>query len=89
MDQNVDPCHDFYQFSCGGWIKNVQLDEKPTESTTLMFSSKVEKDINNLLAEDVSKNEINSLNLPRKLYRVCMDEGENLGILKVEFFFCV
>ncbi|MGB0007932.1 MAG: M13 family peptidase, partial [Candidatus Sulfotelmatobacter sp.] len=22
MDRTVDPCADFFQYSCGGWIKN-------------------------------------------------------------------
>jgi endothelin-converting enzyme/putative endopeptidase len=22
MDRSVDPCVDFFQYSCGGWIKN-------------------------------------------------------------------
>lgn len=27
MDPTVDPCQDFYQFACGGWIKKNSLPE--------------------------------------------------------------
>ena len=28
MDITADPCEDFYQFTCGGYIKNARANEK-------------------------------------------------------------
>ncbi|XP_036386960.1 endothelin-converting enzyme 1 isoform X2 [Megalops cyprinoides] len=27
LDRTVDPCHDFYNFACGGWVRNNPLPE--------------------------------------------------------------
>ena len=27
LNQSVDPCEDFYQFSCGNWIRNNAIEQ--------------------------------------------------------------
>lgn len=33
MDLTADPCEDFYQFSCGGYIKNARLTDSKSSKT--------------------------------------------------------
>ena len=34
MDENVDPCEDFYEFSCGGYVKKTRLEDNQNSKST-------------------------------------------------------
>jgi putative endopeptidase len=49
MDRSVDPCVDFYRFSCGGWIKKNPI---PADQVSWSVSSRMEDD-NKLVLRDI------------------------------------
>jgi putative endopeptidase len=48
MDTSVDPCTDFFAYSCGGWIKNNPI---PPDQTSWSVYSKLEDDNKSILRE--------------------------------------
>ena len=85
IDATVNPCDDFFTFSCGGWIKRNPIPKSYNDYSTFTKLSKViEREIHGLLqtsnkSHDVPHNE--ALMKTRDLYHSCMDEEqiEQLG----------
>ena len=48
MDTSVDPCTDFFAYSCGGWIKKNPI---PPDQTSWSVYSKLEDDNKSILRE--------------------------------------
>ncbi|CAF3334120.1 unnamed protein product [Rotaria socialis] len=77
IDQSVEPCEDFYQFSCGSWLKNTKIPNDADEQNSFQILDKqLQENIVNLLstASTNSTAEPQSVTNARTLYRSCIDE---------------
>jgi len=77
MDPNVDPCTDFFTYSCGGWLKKNPI---PPDKTSWGLSSKLADD-NKVLLREILEGAASSAESKDRVkqkigdyYTACMDE---------------
>jgi putative endopeptidase len=77
MDRTIDPCVDFFAYSCGGWIKNNPI---PPDQASWDTYSKMEDENRDRLRgilEDAAQPSSNRSSVKQKIgdyYASCMDE---------------
>src|SRR2546426_12057088 len=85
VDRSIDPCVDFFEYSCGGWIKKNPI---PPDQTSWSVYSKLEDDnkliLRNIL-ESAAKADTSRAATNQKIgdyYAACMDESaiEKAGV---------
>ncbi|XP_025952660.2 neprilysin isoform X2 [Dromaius novaehollandiae] len=74
MDLTVEPCKDFYQYACGGWLKRNVIPE--TSSRYSNFD--ILRDELEVILKDVldkpNSNDITAVQKAKTLYRSCINE---------------
>uniref|UniRef100_A0A8C9Z724 Phosphate regulating endopeptidase homolog, X-linked n=1 Tax=Sander lucioperca TaxID=283035 RepID=A0A8C9Z724_SANLU len=75
MDRSVDPCEDFYSFSCGGWLKENPIPEDSSSYGIYPWLRQhVDIRLKELLEAPSDPDELEAVTKAKILYRSCMNE---------------
>ncbi|XP_077258121.1 neprilysin-11 [Temnothorax americanus] len=83
MNRSVDPCQDFYNFACGGWINKHPIPQSQSFWDQLsLLREELLKNLRILLEEPDEETDLKPVKMARALYRTCMDVAsvEALGL---------
>jgi putative endopeptidase len=77
IDRGTEPCNDFYQFACGGWLKKTEIPgDKPRWSRSFNeIHQRNEADLKNILESAAAKADDPGLAKLGAYYGACMDEA--------------
>lgn len=74
MDQEVDPCENFYEFACGSFLKDTVIpDDQPSVDTFSMIDDDLQVQLRSSIEEGIKPNESKPFKLTKILYQSCMN----------------
>ncbi|XP_067950670.1 neprilysin-like isoform X2 [Watersipora subatra] len=77
IDETVDPCHDFYEFACGNWIKkHIIPEDKSSYTTFTKLRDQVASQLKALLEEPQKEKDATALKEVKDMYAACLNEDE-------------
>lgn len=76
LDTSVQPCEDFYHFSCGKFIEETSIpEEKVTVDSFSLVRDKLQEQTLTILVEDAKPDESKPFVLAKNLYQSCLNKS--------------
>lgn len=80
MNKSVNPCEDFYEFACGGWIEKNPVPEWATSWDQLsVLRERLTLDLRELLEDKNDEGLPKSVLKAKSMYRTCVNVGKFSG----------
>lgn len=77
MNDSINPCEDFYKFSCGRFVKTTIIpDDAGSVNTINLIEGKVMSQLHTLLNSEIRENELRPFRMAKQFYRQCMNTSE-------------
>lgn len=88
MDENVEPCDDFYSFACGNFVEDTIIpDDKVSVNAFSVISDKLQEQLRTIITAPIDDAEIEPFKMVKKLYVACMNKSN--FILRFHDFFLI
>nr|XP_045607811.1 neprilysin-1-like [Procambarus clarkii] len=83
MDATIDPCQDFYQFACGGWIEQNPVPEEASRWGQFdLLDRELSNALSGILSEAQNPDDPKPINQAKTFYAACINEQllETIGV---------